>query len=297
MQNTRLIDFIHLQFIVVILSFTAVLGKLITLPANILVWWRLLFAIIGLLVYFAFTRTRIQVQRKKLIQYIGIGFIVGLHWLTFFGAIKLSNISVTLVVMSSSTLFTSFFEPLLLKEKYKPLQIVFGLLIILGIALIFSIEVRYAWGIACALASSALASLFTALNKKHTQGKNSAIASFYELIGGFFVVSLSLFFVSNSTNLLVLPTSINLIWLAILGFLCTSYAYTASVKVMRSLSAYIVSLSINMEPIYGIILAFLFFADTEQMSTGFYSGAAIVFASIIAYPLINHRIKLSYGNK
>lgn len=294
-MNKKLLDFFHLQFIVVVLSFTAVLGKLINMSALYLVWWRLVIAILGLFVFLLFTNKKLLADKAQILKYLLIGVIVGLHWLCFFGAVKLSNISVTLVVMSSTTLFTGIIEPLLLKENFKPLQLLFGFIIIAGIALIFSFETNYKLGIIVALLAALSAALFTALNKKVTQGKNSGIASFYELTGGFITLSVVILFTINDLQELT-PNKTDFIWLAILGVVCTSYAYTASVKVMRSLSAYVVSMSINMEPIYGIVLAYVFFAESENMTSHFYLGTAIVLVCILLYPIVSKKSKTNGKN-
>ena len=284
MQKTK--DLIHLHFIVLILGFTALLGKLITLPAETIVFWRLLFAVAGLIVVTIIKHKTLHVDKKRLLQYLGVGTIVAIHWITFFTAIKLSNISVTLVCLSSSTLFVSLLEPLFFRKKVSGLQFLLGLAIFIGIALIFKFESEYTDGIIIALFSSVLAALFTVLNKKILGGNDSTIISFYELLGGWCIVTIYLLFAQGIHELSQIPDSQNLLWLAILGILCTSYAYTASVKVMRSLSAYLVVLTINMEPIYGIIIGLLIFKESEIMTTGFYFGALIILISVFIYPLI-----------
>lgn len=291
MNRENIFDFLHLQVIVVILSFTAVIGKFITLPADALVWWRLIFAVIGLVFYAVVRRKSFRMKRQEVISYLLIGGVVSMHWLAFFGAIKLSNISVTLVVMSSTTLFTSLFEPLFLRQKFNLLQFIFGIVIILGISIIFTFELVYAWGILVALVSAILAALFTVLNKKYADKKRAEVVSCYELIGGWIVLTLFMLIFGSSELLWQIPQNMDLFWVIFLGVVCTSYAFSANVKVMRSLSAYVVSLSINMEPIYGIVLAYLFFAESEKMTYEFYIGTVIVLAAVISYPLISGALK------
>ncbi len=279
-------DLLHLHFIVVILGFTAILGKLISLPAESIVFWRVLFALAGLLLYAGWQRQLPSVSLRKMGLFFGIGGVVAIHWLTFFGAIKLANVSVTLVCLSSSTLFTSLLEPLFFRRKISGLQFFLGLIIVFGVYLIFKFETAYALGISVALLSSLLASLFTVLNKKFAVGTPSTMVSIYELAGGLLTIVLYNIVVQNWKLFTTLPETRDLMWLFILGVLCTSYAYTASVKVMRSLSAYLIVLTVNMEPIYGILLGVMIFGESELMTRGFYLGAVVIFVAVFVYPML-----------
>lgn len=284
MSKTK--DLVHLHFIVIILGITAILGKLISLSAESIVFWRLIFAVLGLSVYIIFKGKSWVLPIKQVFAFLGIGVVVAVHWLTFFAAIKLSNVSVTLVCLSSSTLFTSLFEPLFLKKRISALQFILGLAIIGGIYLIFRFEATYSLGIVVALISAILASLFTVLNKKVSVGYDATLVSVYELAGGLVILILYSLLFSQGRMLQELPVFQDFIWLFLLGVLCTSYAYTASVKVMRSLSAYLIVLTINMEPIYGILLGVILFGDSEFMTSGFYAGAILILATVFLYPVL-----------
>jgi drug/metabolite transporter (DMT)-like permease len=288
-DRTLFTQYFHLHLIVVLLGFTAILGALITLPAIPLVWYRTLFASFGLLVYFFLFRIPFRLSLKKQLELFAIGLLVALHWITFFHAIKLSNVSVTLGVFASATLFTAFLEPVLQKRRIFWLEVLIGLVILFGIYLIFQYEFQYKEGILYSLLSSFLYGLFVVLNRNISMKYHPTVITFYELIGGFLSISLFLALSGGfQTGLLRLPLT-DLFYLLVLGFLCTSYAFAAIVFVMRRLSAYTVVLAINLEPVYGILMALLFFPETEKMSGGFYLGALIILSSVFSYPILRRK--------
>ena len=280
----------HLHFIVILLGFTAILGALISIDAIPLVWFRMFLAAIGLFIYLKYKRISISLTLKEQIHLYAIGLLVALHWVTFFHAIKVSNVSVTLGVFASTTLFTSFLEPFLQKRKVLWLEVLIGLVIIGGIYLIFQYEMEYVEGILFSLLSAFLNGLFVVLNRNISRRWNPALISFYEMIGGF--LGISLLFIFSGTIFMHL-TSLDLrdfIWILILGFLCTSYAFAAIVEIMKELSAYTVVLAINLEPVYGIILAFFIFGEAERMSGGFYLGTLIIIISVFSYPYLKRKV-------
>jgi len=219
-----------------------------------------------------------------------VGIIIAVHWVTFFEAIKQSNVSVALVCFSSSTLFTALLEPLYFKRRIKPYELIFGLLIITGLYFIFSFEFKYLAGMVLAFASAALASWFTVLNGVLIKQTNAKLISFYELLGGFIVVSIYLF-VTNGLDLsrFTVPAQ-DLKWLVILGTLCTAFAFIMSVGVMKKISPYTVTISVNLEPIYSIILALIIWPESETMSFGFYMGTTIVIATIFLNSILKKRL-------
>ena len=280
----------HLHFIVILLGFTAILGALISIDAIPLVWFRMFLAAVGLFIYLKYKRISISLTLKEQIHLYAIGLLVALHWVTFFHAIKVSNVSVTLGVFASTTLFTSFLEPFLQKRKVLWLEVLIGLVIIGGIYLIFQYEMEYVEGILFSLLSAFLNGLFVVLNRNISRRWNPALISFYEMIGGF--LGISLLFIFSGTIFTHL-TSLDLrdfIWILILGFLCTSYAFAAIVEIMKELSAYTVVLAINLEPVYGIILAFFIFGEAERMSGGFYLGTLIIIISVFSYPYLKRKV-------
>ncbi|GAB2685433.1 DMT family transporter [Mucilaginibacter koreensis] len=278
-----------LHFTVFIWGFTGILGKLISISAENLVWYRVLIAVSTLFLYFKFSKTTISVSRKTFLQLFLTGALVGGHWFLFFAAIKLSTVSVTLVCLSSLTLFTAVFEPLINKTKISKLEILAGLLIITGIVLIFKFEVKYKLGIITGLLSACLASLFSIINSKQVKHHAAPVIAFYELVGAFFWLSLLILFTSGFRHF-VIPQSHDIVYLVILGTICTSVAYVAGVSVMRELSAFKVALITNLEPVYGIMMAFVFFGDLHTMSSGFWIGAGIILSTIFLFPVAQKQL-------
>lgn len=288
MEKAKIASLAKLHVIVFIYGFTAILGKLISISAIDLVWYRMLIATLGLSLLFIFQRYSVKIALGDFIRIILVGFIVAAHWISFFGAIKLSNVSVTLGCLASATLFTSILEPLLLKRGINLIEVLIGFLIILGLYLIFRFETNYATGIIVAIISAFLAGLFTVLNKILVQKHSTRILTIYEMMGGFIGISIFLLLTGGfSQSFFILPTS-DIVYLLILGLICTAFAFAIQVDVMKELSAFIVALSINLEPVYGIIMAFIFFGDTEFMSAGFYAGTALILVSVFGYPLMKN---------
>jgi len=274
---------------VVIWGFTGILGALISIDAVQMVWYRVLIASASLFLYFIFTKTSIKVSRKQFLQYFFTGSIVALHWVLFFYAIKVSTVSVTLVCLSSFTLFTAILEPLIKKQAVEKADVFIGLVIILGIYLIFKFESQYTLGIIFGLSAALASSLFSIINSTFIQKSEAKIIGFYEMAGAFFWVTLYRLFdqslITENFNLSLQD------WLCliILGTICTALAYVAGVSVMRTLSAFRVALITNLEPVYGIILAFLFFGKQEAMTLGFYMGAVLILGSVFLYPIYKKR--------
>lgn len=288
-QNSLNRSLLILHITVFVWGFTGILGALISVPSVQLVWYRVLIAFITLFIYFKATKTPLQVSREALVKLIFTGAIVGAHWILFFQSIKLSTVSVGLVCLSSLTLFTAILEPIMKKTRISGLEILTGLMIITGIYMIFKFETRYTTGIICGLAAAFCGSLFSIINSKQVQNRPAPIISFYELIGAWIWISIYLYYMEGFDASMNLNTS-DLIYLLILGTICTSVAYVAGVAVMKQLSAFRVALITNLEPIYGIALAFLFFGKKEAMTPGFYAGATILMASIFLYPYVKNTV-------
>jgi len=282
-------NLIILHFTVFIWGFTGILGQLITISAVQLVWYRVLIAFVSLFLYFKFSKTDFKVERKIMLKMVFTGALVGGHWILFFASIKLSTVPVSLVCLSSITLFTAIFEPLINKTRISKLEIMAGLLIITGIVLIFKFETKYTKGIIAGLASAVCAALFSIINSRFVKKSEAPIIAFYELTGAFFWISVYLF-ATNGYNqkLLLKPADIG--YLVLLGTVCTSLAYVAGVSVMRELSAFRVALITNLEPVYGIIMAFIFFGDMNKMSIGFWAGSVLILSTIFLYPVAQSQI-------
>jgi len=282
-------NLIILHFTVFIWGFTGILGQLISTPAVNLVWYRLLIASVSLFLYFRFNKTGIKVSKNTFLKLLFTGALVAAHWIFFFGSIKLSTVPITLVCLSSITLFTAIFEPLINKKRISKLEILAGALIITGIILIFKFETRYTKGIITGLISAVCASLFSILNSLHVKKTAAPVIAFYELSGAFFWVSLYMFF-SGGFNHYMLLSRQDIGYLLILGTICTSLAYVAGVAVMRELSAFRVALITNLEPVYGILMSFLFFGDMNKMTPGFWVGAIIILSTIFLFPVAQKQI-------
>ncbi|HWZ02823.1 MAG TPA: EamA family transporter [Mucilaginibacter sp.] len=274
---------------VMIWGFTGTLGKLISIPAVGLVWYRVLIASISLFLFFLVSRSNFRVNKITFLKLIANGALVGAHWILFFASIKLSTVAVSLVCLSSITLFTAIFEPLINKKKISRLEILAGVLIITGIILIFKFETNYTKGIIAGLLSAVFASLFAIINSKLVKHNQAPVIAFYELSGALLWITIYLFATSGYTQKMI-PTTADIGYLFLLGTVCTSLAYVAGVYVMRELSAFRVALITNLEPVYGILIAFFFFGDLNKMTPGFWAGALIILSTIMLYPLTQKQL-------
>lgn len=280
---------ITLHITVIVWGFTGILGALISVNEYQLVWYRVLIAGVSLGLFCVVKKISLKADFVSILKLLGTGLLLGLHWILFFGAIKVSNISITMVCLSSLTLFTSILEPIFNRVKISKLEVLIGLIIILGIYLIFQFEGKYTTGIIMGLFSALMASIFTIINGKQIKNRNAIVISFYELLGAFLGVSVYLLFKNGIYQSFYLPLT-DVFYLLILGTVCTSVAYVYGVGVMHHLSAFRVVLITNLEPVYAIIMALLFFGKTEQMSGQFYFGAVIILAAIFSYPVIKRRL-------
>ncbi|HCQ13281.1 DMT family transporter [Flavobacterium sp.] len=288
-DNTK--SYLHLHLIVFIWGFTAILGALITLEAMPLVWFRMLFAVFFILIYIKWKQIPIKVPKKVILKFLVAGLIIALHWFTFFRAIKVSNVSITLACLSTGAFFTSIIEPIFFKKKMVWYEIFFGLIVVFGLTIIFNVEGKYVEGIALALTSAFLSASFAVINSKFVQQYDATVISFYELSGGVLFFSVFLLFLGSFNAEFFKLSLEDFIYLMVLSSVCTAYAFIASTAVMKFLSPYTVMLTINLEPIYGIILAVLWFKDKEQMSPEFYIGAVIILITVIINGIIKSRAK------
>lgn len=286
MRNDKLINYLHLHFIVFVWGFTAVLGALISIEAIPLVWFRMLFAMAIIFVFLKIRKRNLHFSKKTLLAFAIGGIVIALHWLAFFGAIKASNVSVTLAVLSTGAFFASFLEPIYYKRKIILYEVFFGIIVIAGLYLIFEVETQYTLGILLALAAAFLSALFSVINGKFVAKHDASSISFYELLFGVSGITLYLIFTSSFDVSFFLLSTKDWIYLFILASACTAYAFIASVHVMKWISPYTVMLTLNMEPIYGIILAVIVFGEAEQMSPQFYYGAGIILLTVIANGII-----------
>ncbi len=291
MPSAKFKNQLHLHFLVFIAGFTAILGELISLDAIPLVWYRMLIAGVLMFGFIKIKKISLVVPFRIILKFFLAGIVIALHWITFFAAIKVSNISITLAMFSTGAFFASLIEPIFYKRKIIPYEIIFGLLVIAGVFMIMQTEIKYLLGICLGITSALFSSLFAVINGKFVAHHNASTISFYEFISGVFFISLYIAFSNDGFDASFFKLSINdWLYLGILASVCTAYAFIASVYVMRYITPYSVVLTYNLEPIYGIFLALLFFPQTEVMPPVFYIGAALIICTVLMNALVKYKI-------
>ena len=293
MQGSKLRDYLHLHVIVFIWGFAAILGALISIEAIPLVWYRMFLASVFIALYFVISKKSFRIDRKSLLKFVFTGILIALHWITFFHAIKVSNVSVALVTMSTGAFFTSLIEPIFFKRRIRLIEIVLGAMVVGGLSIIFTFESQYTWGIIYALISAFLSAVFSVLNGLFIKKNEAGIISFYQLFFGAMFITGYLLVIGEINLEFFTLSGTDWLYLLILSSICTGYAFIASVKVMRSLTPYTVMLTINLEPIYAIILALIIFGEKEEMNSEFYLGAFIVLFVVLLNGLLKNVKKLS----
>jgi drug/metabolite transporter (DMT)-like permease len=274
--------FVQLHIAILLAGFTGVLGRLISINEGLLVWYRLFFTAIALGIMALITKKVSLRFHKSFFSLIGIGFIIALHWVFFYGSIKYSNVSVGLVCFSSIGFFSSIVEPLLLKRKIDPVEVLLGIAVMFGVYLIFHFANNYQLGIVFGLISSFLAALFTILNKSMVGKHNPETISFYELGGGWIALTFFLpFYFQFFPVERYLPTSLDFVWLMVLSLFCTVLAFNLSIRSLQNISPFTVNLSYNLEPVYGIALAFLIYQEHRELGPSFYFGIGIIFLTVL----------------
>jgi drug/metabolite transporter (DMT)-like permease len=279
---------------VFIWGFTAVLGALISVDAIPLVWYRMLLASFFILIFIAYKKRKLFVSKANMIRYGLVGILLAMHWLAFFGAIKMSNVSITLAMMSTGAFFGSLLEPIFFRRRIIYYEVLFGIIVVIGLYLIFKVEGHYLTGILLALLSAFLGALFSVFNGKLIMKGDASVISFYELFAGMLCITIYLF-ANGSFDASFFKLSTNdWILIVVLASVCTAYAYAASLHVLKWISPYTLMLTTNMEPVYGIILALLILGDKEYMSPQFYLGAGIILVTVIINGIIKNskRIKI-----
>jgi drug/metabolite transporter (DMT)-like permease len=282
MQDDRTKSLITYHFIVVIFGFSSVLGALCSLDSIPLVIYRMLLASIGLALYFLiFHRSYFNLDRSLWLKVFYGGVIIGIHWVTFFHAIKVAGVSLTLSMMATGAFITAMIEPIINKRKVLGYELVFGGLIALGVGLIFQAEFEQLYGISIALISAFLSAVFTILNTKMVKQARPITLSFYELLVGALVGILFVILSGQYEYEAFQLHQWDLLWILLIAWVCTSFAFNLSIKVMQHLSPFTVMLIINLEPVYGILLSLAVWGEEELMSIRFYIGFIIVLGAIL----------------
>jgi drug/metabolite transporter (DMT)-like permease len=272
--------FYLLHLVVFIWGFSPVLGRYITANTWQLVWYRILITVFAMFVYLLITKQDFKITRRLFWQLNGIGIIIAVHWLAFYGAIKASNISVTMVAFSTGTLFSSIIEPLFFKRRIRMYEVIIGLVIIAAIAVIFSIETQYWMGILLGILAAFTSSLFGVMNGIMSHKLPPAVISFYEIGAAFAGLSLYILFMGEFTPAFFLLDQPSLTGILILSLVCTVFPFITSVNLARYISPYTIVLTVNLETVYGIIWAILFFSENREVTPSFYIGVLIILAAI-----------------
>jgi drug/metabolite transporter (DMT)-like permease len=294
MNNTQR-AYLELHFAVLLYGFTAILGGLIDLSAIILVWWRIFITCSAILVYGnMFSRLK-NIPRSVKFRLWGVGFIVATHWLAFFGSIKLANASVALVMFSTTSFQSSLLEPLLTRQRIKWYEVSLGIIIVPAMMFVVNgLSANMTMGVWAGLLSAFLAVLFSILNKKMIETADPLSITFLNLSGGWIWLSVLLpFYFKIDATAKFMPTGWDWVYLLILALVCTNLGYILGIRALRHLSAFTSNLTINLEPVYGIILAWLILKEDKQLNTSFYIGAGMIILAVLAYPFMKKRFSRS----
>ncbi|NDP28394.1 MAG: DMT family transporter [Flavobacterium sp.] len=288
MRNGNIKSYLKLHLIVFIWGFTAVLGALITIHADALVWYRMLIAAVFLFLFILFKKESFRIPVREFAKLIFVGLLIAVHWIFFFEAIHISNVSITLAVFSLGAFLASILEPIFYGRKVLWYEVFFGLIIIVALAMILQVEMHYFAGMMYALASIIIGVLFTLMNGKLIEKHEPSVITFYEFLAGVFFITIYFLFTNKFTVDFFILTTNDWVYLLILSSVCTAYAFTASVKVMRVLSPYTVMLTTSLEPVYGIVLAYFIIGGKEKMSIEFYIGAILIIITVILNGILKH---------
>lgn len=272
-------------------GFTGLLGKLIDLNEGMLVWYRLMISSVAIGIILFWTKKIPKLKGKELAKISGIGIIVMLHWVAFYGSIKLASISIAMICLSSIALFASIIEPIVNKRKFDYTEIIFSLFALAGIATIYHSDTSASLGIIVGVISALLSAIFSVLNRRIAAKYESLTISFIELGSGFVFLTLllPLYFIIQPTTAFI-PTAMDFFYLLILSLVCTVLTWILSLQALRHVSAFTMGLALNLEPVYGIILAVLFAGEGEILNSGFYLGAAIILVTVLLHSIYKNRI-------
>ena len=289
MPHHRMRDYLQLHLVVLAWGFTAILGKLITMSPLDVVVWRTGGAAAGLALIASMMRHPLRLPPRTLLVLIATGMIVGLHWILFFLSARLSTASVCLVAMPTVMIWGSLIEPLVDgSRRWRVAELLVGVVIVAAIWLIYRTELSHRLGFTVGLASAFLAAVFGVWNKQLTGQHAPAVICCWQMVGACLSGLLLRPFFTVPTSFM--PSASDLGWLLVLSLVCTVGAYIGYMDVLRRLSVFTINVVYNMEPVYGIILAALFFGDKERMSTGFYLGGVIIMFAVFSLPWINRRL-------
>lgn len=282
--------FIQLHLAVFLAGFTGVLGRLITLNEALLVWYRLLITVVTLWVLYLFQRKLNRISWVGIAHISGVGVVVALHWVSFYASIKYANVSVALVCFSAIGFFTAILEPLITRKPFNRNELLLGLMVIAGIYLIFHFDPQYKTGIIMGIISALLASLFPVFNRVLVQRYKPETVTLYQLSGGFLFLTLLVpFYLQVVPAGHLVPTIADAGWLLVLGWFCTVLAFNLSMNALKKISAFTVNLTYNLEPLYGIALAFIIYREDKYLSGSFYIGLLLIVLSVFLQTWLVYR--------
>ncbi|MBL7702816.1 MAG: EamA family transporter [Ferruginibacter sp.] len=273
---------LQLHIAVFLAGFTAILGKLITLNEGLLVWFRLAITVITLAVILFLRKQLLQIPFKDILRIFGVGVIVAIHWVTFYGSVKYANVSVALVCFSATGFFTAFFEPLILRRRISLIEVVLGLIAIFGIYIIFDFHPQYKMGVIFGIISAVGSALFPIYNKQLLLRYSPKILTLYELGGGLIALTMLVpLYLIQFPAAYYIPTTTDWLWLLVLAWLCTVLSFDLQLNALKKISAFTANLTYNLEPVYGIILAFIFFKENENLNREFYTGVLLILLAVV----------------
>lgn len=279
-----------MHFLVLIWGSTAVIGKLIDLPSVEVVLFRTLIAAMVLFVWLKLSNRDFKsISRKSLLPQLGTGVLMAAHWILFFLSARISNVSVCLAGLATCSLWTAFLEPIFYRKRINKFDVLLGLIALTGMLIILNVEFHYWKGLLLGIISALLSSIFTILNAGFVRkGQDPFVVTFYEMVGAIAIIVLFMpFYYTIQGSVELTPSLSDWAWLLFLSVVCTVYAYSIAVKLMKDISPFVMNLTVNLEPVYGIILAILIFGDREEMSSGFYLGGLLILLAVLIYPVLN----------
>lgn len=279
--NDNLKNYFTLHFLIFIWGFTAILGALISLEAIPLVWYRLMLTLPFLLIWFWIKKIPLLIDFKAFIRFLFLGGVIALHWFSFFYAIKVSNVSVTLISLSTGAFFTSLLEPLFFRRRISLYEVFFGLMIVVVLYFMFKMDDFYLKGMFWGLMAAFTSAIFSVINGLYVKTYKPELITFYEFGFGAVIITIVLLWQGSFNPSFFQLSVTDWMYLLILSSICTAYAGLTSIRLMKHLSPYTIMLSINLEPVYGIILALLIFGEKEQMNSNFYFGTLLIFGIVV----------------
>lgn len=278
-----------LHLMVVVLGLTGVFGKLISLSAIHLVWYRMSIAFISIAIFLAFKKQLFSVSKKDFLGLLGVGALVTFHWLSFFESIKVSTVSVAVVCLATSSLFSALIEPFFFKRKFLFYEVIMGVIVVVALAFIMGTETKYFWGYFYGIMAALLATLFTLFNAKYINKVGAAKITMIEMLSGVIIISCILFFQQDYTVFTTKISVTDLTYLILLGTLCTAMVFVWLTEIMRHITPYSLIMAINLEPVYSIIFALIIFGDNELMSSSFYLGSCVIIGIVFLDGYLKNR--------